>query len=255
MASAADAGQPSEAPAPHEGRGLDPRLWARPRVDARRRSAWPLPRLRLLPHPDRVRACFEELQGAAALGLLGATPLALASCAAGPDGALHLCRGHAHVVMTLQGDLRQLTGANPERWLRVRAELAPDPRGGGWEERLLEVTRYARRADLERDALPRTRRAVRQHPDGRRIEQTFERALDAAHDRERLTRTTRLWRPDGTWAEEEERLVRVGDRAKVDMTRREHAGARPRVLSYDYPWLPAAAYQRARQRILLWNTP
>ena len=98
---------------------------------------------------------------------------------------------------------------------------------------------------------------MRVHPDGRRVDRSFERILDAARDQERLVRATRLWRPDGTWAEEVERLFRVGDRVKVEMARREglSPGEAPRAFRYDYPWLPAASYQRARQRILAWITP
>ncbi|MCA9551467.1 MAG: hypothetical protein KC933_15635 [Myxococcales bacterium] len=238
--------------------GMDPaRVWERPHVERRRRrTGWPLPRLKLLPSPEEARARFEEVAHCTVLSVLGATPLAMASCSVGPDGTMHLCRGHAHVTLKEQGGLQTMEGVNPALWVRAVAELAPDG-AGGWGEILSEVTRYARRSDLERDALPRHRRAVRVHPDGRRVDRSFERILDAARDQERLVRATRLWRPDGTWAEEVERLFRVGDRVKVEMARREglSPGEAPRAFRYDYPWLPAASYQRARQRILAWITP
>lgn len=216
---------------------------------------WPLPRPRVLPSPREVRATFEAtLAGSMLPTVVGAMPFSRATFAAEANGTYHLCRGSAHLTLREAEARRRLRGVNPRVPVRVQAELIRTSRG--WHEVFAEIEEFAHRRDLERDAPPLRRRAVRVHPDGTRVLRSLERSYDPGRDEEVVRRSTRRLDPGGDWEEEEETLLRVAERAKLDHVRRRGPdGGPPRELRAEYPWLVVSAYARAHARISKWAAP
>lgn len=214
-------------------------------------------RIRLLPAPSQVRALFERTLEASLLpAVVDALPFAHATYAAEANGTLHLHKGGAHLTLREVQGRRFLRGIHRRRGRRVAAELVqvePDV----WAEIYAEIEEFDAVADLDANRIAPRRRAVRVHPDGSRVIRRFEHHFEPARDLERWRRCTRRVYGDGDWAEDEETLIRVGDRARLDSTRRRATPGLedPRTLCCEYPWLVKSAYARAYDRISKWVAP
>lgn len=197
----------------------------------------------------RILTVFEDTTRSSALPIvLGAKPFREGRVWATSDGVLRLDRGDTQLRLFDTRDGRILRGHSRRRLVAVegRYERRSD---GSWFESESLVFEYPTLEALETRAMPERRLSTVLRPDGSVLTTTIERTLCPVEDEELLARKTCLMQRDRSRVEEEESILRVQERARYDLYRREFD---PRYrtqksLEYRYPWLPHAFYEK------IWN--
>lgn len=200
---------------------------------------------------ETARAILEESISASSLPIiLGSHPLEGAVISV-RNGLIQVHKSGVHLILDRTRDRRLIRGYHAKWMVEVESRLLRTTEG--WREVASTLAEYASLEDLCDRSLPVRRQSTRVHEDGSIATVSISHAVSSFEDV--IRRTGCLTRADGSRVEEQEEIIRVGDREQYELVRTEYDSRfrRVRTLEYAYPQLSQDFYRPIRQRIESWD--